>query len=57
MFNELKDFQNAINCYEKAIQIDSKHTDAHNNLGLILYKLGEFENSINHYKKAIQARF
>ncbi len=54
MFNELKDFQNAINCYEKVIQIDSKHTDAHNNLGLILYKLGEFQNSINHYKKAIQ---
>ena len=50
----LKNFQNSINCYEKAIQIDSNHADAHNNLGMVYYKLGEFQNSINCYEKAIQ---
>ena len=51
---ELGEYKRAIKSYEKTIQINSNHADAHNNLGMVYYKLGEFQNSINYYKKAIQ---
>ena len=45
----------AIKYYTKLLEINPKHTDAHNNLGMMYYKLGNFEYSIESYKKAVKA--
>ena len=51
---ELKDYQKAISCYEKTIEINPNHVDAHNNLGVIFKELGEDYKAISCYKKAIE---
>ena len=40
--------------YQKAIQINPNHIDAHNNLGVIFTQLGESQKAINCFEKAIK---
>ena len=41
MYKELEEYQKAIGCYEKAIQINPNYVDAYNNLGIVVNELGE----------------
>jgi len=50
----LENFKEAVDCFSKAINIESKYTKAHNNLGKVLSHLGRLEEAIRHYVKAIE---
>ena len=54
IFQELKEYQKAINSYEKAMQIDPKYVDTYYNLGRLFEELKEFEKAIRYYQKAIE---
>ena len=49
----MKDFINAVSCYQKAIEINPKLLGAHNNLGLVFRELNDFKNAISCYEKVI----
>ena len=49
----MKKFQNAINSFEKAIEINPNFSEAHNNLGNTKKLIHKKEEAIYHYKKAI----
>ena len=51
---ELGEYRKAIGCYEKAIQVNPNHVEAHNNLGIVLNELGEHQKAISCCEKAIQ---
>ena len=36
-------FQKAISCFEKVIEINPSHTSSHNNLGLVFKELGDLK--------------
>ena len=46
--------QEAITCYDKAIEINPQYADAYNNKGLSLYYLGDNQEAIACYDKAIE---
>ena len=46
IFKEIGEYNNAIQAYEKAIQIKSNYADAHNNLGLIFQKMKELKDKL-----------
>ncbi|MBA2268751.1 MAG: tetratricopeptide repeat protein, partial [Nitrosopumilus sp.] len=46
--------QEAIACYDKAIEINPQYADAYNNKGLSLYYLGDYQEAIACYDKAIE---
>ena len=46
--------KNAIDCYEKVLQIDPNNTNAHYNLGITAYELKELKKAIGFYKKTIE---
>jgi len=48
-----KKFNNAIDAYKKAIEIDPKYGQPYGNLGFIYYRLGKYEDAILLYKKSI----
>ena len=50
----LREYKNAMICYQKAIKINSNYVVAHNNLGVIFVELGEYKKAIDCYKKAIE---
>ncbi|CAD8131391.1 unnamed protein product [Paramecium sonneborni] len=52
--HNLQKYQEAIDCYDKAIQINSKYEIAWNNKGSALRKLQQYQEAIDCYDKAIQ---
>ena len=46
--------EEAIKCYDKALEIDSRYYKAWNNKGIALHKQGNIEESIKCYDKALQ---
>ena len=54
IFREIGNPQNAISCYNKAIEISSNHAGAYSNLGRIYTEMGEFEKAINSHHKVIK---
>ena len=48
------DFQKAISCFEKVIEINPSHTSSHNNLGLVFKELGDLKKAKNCFEKVIQ---
>ena len=54
LYNQLGKPQKAINCFEKAIQINPNSANAYYSLGVIFTQLGESQKAINYYEKAIQ---
>ncbi|MDM8514677.1 tetratricopeptide repeat protein, partial [Desulfobacterales bacterium HSG16] len=53
-FMKLKNYEEAINQYRKAIEIDPDNTYANTMLGLAFYKQKNYEEAINQYRKAIE---
>lgn len=53
-FRSLGFLQKAINCYEKALEIDPRYAVAHNNLGSAYYNKGMLDDAITCYKNAIE---
>ena len=49
----LKNTEKTIASYQKALQLNSNHTDAYNNMGMALYDQGRFDDAVESYKKAI----
>jgi len=47
-------FEEAIRCYDKALEINSKHYKAWNNKGIVLHKQGRIEEAIKCYDKALE---
>ncbi len=50
----LKQYQIAINCYDTAIELFPKYSDACNNKGIALYELKQYQDAIKCYDKAIE---
>jgi tetratricopeptide (TPR) repeat protein len=47
------DMANAALAYEKAVEIDPGHYDAHNSLGVVLSTMGDFNRAIDHFRLAV----
>jgi type IV pilus biogenesis/stability protein PilW len=48
-----EDFQKAVDFFQRAIKVDAKFSEAHNNLGVAYEKTGRFNDAIDFYKKAL----
>ncbi|MBM4339937.1 MAG: tetratricopeptide repeat protein [Deltaproteobacteria bacterium] len=48
------DVLKAIQAYQKVIQLEPNHMEAHNNLGIIYQEIGKPENALQAYQKAIE---
>ena len=48
------DFEEAIEEYDKAIELDPNDPDYHNNKGVALYELHRYEEAIEEFDKAIE---
>ena len=46
-------FIQAMMNYQKVLELNPKHTDALNNLGMILYEQGKFPEAVESYQKAV----
>src|SRR6476660_1057256 len=49
-----KEYNEAIEYYDKALEIDPKHVGALNNTGKVLDNLGKYNEAIVYYDKALQ---
>ena len=49
----LKNTDKTIESYQKALHLNPDHTDAYNNMGLVLYDQCRFDEAIESYKKAV----
>ena len=48
------EFENAVKCFQTAIEIHPNYSSAHNNLGLTFKELGEFEKAVKCFQTAIE---
>jgi len=48
-----KDFQSAINAFQRAIELQPNYVDAHHNVGVTYLQIREFEKAIEWFEKAI----
>jgi tetratricopeptide (TPR) repeat protein len=53
-YRERDDYDIAIECYNKAIQLDPNDIDAYMNLGEIYFAISEYNKAIGYFKKIIQ---
>ena len=50
----LKNADKTIASYQKVLQLNPNHTDAHNNMGMALYDQGRFDEAVESYQKAVK---
>jgi tetratricopeptide (TPR) repeat protein len=50
----MKDYQNAIRSYDRAIEINPNYADAYYNRGLAYKNLKDYQNAIRSYDRAIE---
>jgi tetratricopeptide (TPR) repeat protein len=48
--------EEARQAYEKALELDGAHADAHVNLGRLLHETGDIEGALAHYRAALASR-
>lgn len=48
------EYASALEALKESVRLDSMSAIAHNNLGVVLEKLGYFEEAFSHYKQASQ---
>ncbi len=48
--------EEARTAYEKAIELDGTHADAHVNLGRLMHEAGDIEGALAHYRAALASR-
>jgi len=53
---DLKEFESAVSCYQKAIKLKPDLVAAYNNLGLAFRGLNDFSNAVENYEKAIKLK-
>ena len=53
-YNDLEDITKAETNLRKAIEVNSKNSDAYNNLGSLSKKKGDYKNAINFFEKSIE---
>src|SRR5207253_2236366 len=53
-FHRLGKYEEAIKCYDKALEIDPNYVTAWNNKGYTLDKLGKYKEAIKWYDKALK---
>jgi tetratricopeptide (TPR) repeat protein len=53
-YHQLGDLENAKKFYEKAIKLDRKYPEAHNNLGTIQYARKSYGSAIKSYQRALE---
>lgn len=49
-----QNYEEAIDFYEGALQLDSCFVDAWNNLGTLYFKKKDYQRAVNHYSRAVQ---
>ena len=49
-----KNYQDAKNCYNKAIDINPKHTNSYYNLGLLLHEIKNYKEAIGCFEKTLE---
>ncbi|UCC22946.1 MAG: tetratricopeptide repeat protein [Planctomycetota bacterium] len=57
--NVLKDsgkFDDAVEHFNKSLELKPNSPEVHNNLGTLLDKLGRFDEAVEHYKRALELR-
>jgi len=52
--DELSRFEEAVTCYDKALELNPAYANAWNNKGFSLYNLGRYEESINCFDNALE---
>ncbi len=52
--SDKEEYDEAIKCYDKAIELDPKYSNAYNNKGWTLFKKEEYDEAIKCYDKAIE---
>ncbi|QWD72184.1 glycosyltransferase family protein [Polynucleobacter sp. UB-Raua-W9] len=59
VFLGLKEYENALDAYDKSLKIDPKYEEAWSNKGNALYELNRYDEAIAHYDRAltIQPRY
>ena len=40
--------------YQRVLQLNHKHSDAYNNLGMVFYNEGKFSKAVDNYQKAVE---
>ena len=54
---EKEDYQSALDCYNKALEIDPNYGPAYCNIGQVYRRLEQYEKAIEYYNKAIAVGF
>ena len=49
-----RNYQDAINYYNKAIDINPKHTNSYYNLGLLLHEIKNYKEAIGCFEKTLE---
>jgi Tfp pilus assembly protein PilF len=49
-----REFQKAIQAYQKVIELDSTYVEAYNNLGIVYQEMGDFDRAFGAYQKSIE---
>ena len=56
-YNELKDYNSAINDFHRAIKINPNNVDAYNNRGVAYMRQGQRDCAIEDYNRAIELNY
>ncbi|MFX1451304.1 MAG: HEAT repeat domain-containing protein, partial [Promethearchaeota archaeon] len=51
---EIKDWQNAVECFQRATELDPQMSDAWNGLGWSLGQIGEYQKTLDYCKRAVE---
>jgi len=54
IYNKLRNYEKALECFKKALQKAPVNADIHFNIGNVLKEMGRFDNAIQHYQKALE---